>query len=193
MAEDETIFFPSAEAFRAWLAEHGGREDALWVGFHRKGTGVPSMTWAESVDEALCFGWIDSVRHKVDDGRYRNRFTRRRAGSNWSKRNIERVAALKAEGRMEPPGLAAYEGRSEERSGTYSFERGEPAVLPVEYQRRLEGNAEAWTFFQAQPAGYRNVSLHWVMSAKREETRERRLQTLIDDAAAGLRIKELGR
>ena len=193
MAEDETIFFPSAEAFRAWLAEHGGREDALWVGFHRKGTGVPSMTWAESVDEALCFGWIDSVRHKVDDGRYRNRFTRRRAGSNWSKRNIERVAALKAEGRMEPPGLAAYEGRSEERTGVYSFERGEPAVLPVEYQRRLKGNAEAWAFFQAQPAGYRNVSLHWVMSAKREETRERRLQTLIDDAAAGLKIKELRR
>jgi uncharacterized protein YdeI (YjbR/CyaY-like superfamily) len=190
---DGTTYFATPEDFGAWLTQHGAERDLLWVGFHRQETGVPSMTWHEAVDEALGHGWIDGVRQRVDEhGRYRQRFTPRRPGSNWSKRNVDRVEALTAEGRMTAAGRAAFEAR-DGRVAPYSFERDQPAVLPPEYQRRLEANEDAWTFFQAQPPGYRNISQHWVMSAKREETRERRLQTLIDDAANGLRIKLLRR
>jgi uncharacterized protein YdeI (YjbR/CyaY-like superfamily) len=191
---DGTLFFSSAEEFGAWLEDHASSDDVLWVGFHRKDTGVPSMTWEQSVDEALCHGWIDGLRQKVDDDRFRIRFTRRRDGSRWSQRNIDRVAALSSEGRMTPRGLAAYEARSDERSGaSTSAMTAAPPELPPEYEARLRENADAWSFLEDQPPGYRNLALHWVMDAKREQTRDRRLQRLIDDAANGLRIKELRR
>lgn len=191
---DGTSFFASAGEFRDWLRGHGESEDVLWVGYHRKETGVPSMTWAESVDEALCFGWIDGLRQKVDGERYRVRFTRRRPGSAWSKRNIERVEALNADGRMTVHGLATFEARSEERSGGSVAERSSsPPDLPAAYAERLHADATAWEFLQAQPPSYRNVALHWVMDAKREVTRLRRLETLIEDAANGQRIKPLRR
>lgn len=194
MRVDEATFFATPADFRAWLAEHGASEDQLWVGYHRKGTGTPSIVWAESVDEALCYGWIDGRRRKIDDERYCVRFTPRRPISKWSKRNIERVETLIADGRMTDRGLAAYEARTDERSGgSVAAMSSAPPSLPPEYERMLRDNREAWRFLEGQPPSYRNVALHWVMDAKRESTRERRLKTLIEDAENGLRIKALRR
>jgi len=162
------------------------------VGFRKKATGKPSITWPESVDEALCYGWIDGIRKSIDDEAYMIRFTPRRTGSIWSRVNLERVAALIAEGRMAAAGLAAYEARDPKKSGIYSFERAE-ARLSREQEREFKRNEEAWRFWRAQPPGYRKQATWWVVSAKREETRARRLARLIDDSANGLRIKELRR
>ena len=185
-------FFPTPADFRRWLAEHHDSERELWVGFYKKGTGRPSITWPESVDEALCFGWIDGLRKSVDVEAYMIRFTPRRTGSNWSKVNLERAAALIAEGRMAPAGMAAYEAYDLERSGRYSFEQDEAHLSP-EQERQFKKRRGAWAFWSAQPRGYRKQAVWWVSSAKREETRARRLATLIDDSANGLRIKELRR
>ena len=184
---DETIFFSSPLDFGAWLAEHGTGEDELWVGIWKQNSGESSLSWAESIDEALCHGWIDGVRQTVDDQRYRIRFTLRRSGSRWSAKNLARVEELTAEGRMGPAGIAAYEARPRERAP----ERVEE--LSPELEERLEASGEAWAFFQAQPPGYRRTSIGWVMDAKREETRVRRLETLIEDSADGIRIKPLRR
>ncbi len=186
-------FFATPEKFRSWLRFHHDSEPELIVGYYKKATGVASVDWEQSRDEALCFGWIDGVRRRLDDRSFTVRFTPRRPGSIWSRVNIERVEALEAEGRMTEAGRAAYAMRREDRSGVYSFENKEQAVLPVEYERRLRANEAAAEFFYAQPAGYRKTAIHLVISAKREETRERRLQALIADSAAGLRIKQLRR
>jgi uncharacterized protein YdeI (YjbR/CyaY-like superfamily) len=151
------------------------------------------MTWPESVDEALCFGWIDGVRKRIDAERYTIRFTPRRPGSIWSAVNVGRVAALTEEGRMRPAGLAAFAARREDRSGIYSYEQREQAVLPAAYEKRLRAERRAWKWFEAQPKGYRRDAIRWVMTAKREETRERRLATLIEASAAGRRIAPLRR
>lgn len=184
----DVTYFDSPAAFRAWLQQHHDHRDVLWVGFWKKSTGRPSLSWEESVDEALCFGWIDGIRKRIDDDAYTIRFTPRRDGSVWSLRNMKRYEALDAEGRVAPPGAAAYERRTEERSGVYSFEQDAPPELSEEYLARLEANAEAWADWQGRPPGYRRLVSHWVMSAKREATRERRLATLIEDSAAGRKI-----
>jgi uncharacterized protein YdeI (YjbR/CyaY-like superfamily) len=160
---------------------------------YKKGSGRPSITWPEAVDEALCYGWIDGIRKSIDDTRYKNRFTPRRKGSNWSDVNIARVAALTKEGRMRPTGLAAFEARVPEKSGVYSFEQREAVTLGETFEHRFRQNAKAWAFFESQAPYYRRVATFWVMSAKQEATRERRLAALIDDSAAGRRIGPMRR
>jgi uncharacterized protein YdeI (YjbR/CyaY-like superfamily) len=185
-------FFRSAADFRRWLAGHHDARDELWVGYWKKASGRPSMTWPESVDEALCFGWIDGIRKSIDDEAYMIRFTPRRPGSVWSRVNLERVAALDAAGRMTPAGAAVYEARDPKKAGVYSFEREDARLAPAQ-ERAFKRNREAWAFWTAQPPGYRKLATHWVASAKREETRAGRLARLIEDSAQGLRIKELRR
>jgi uncharacterized protein YdeI (YjbR/CyaY-like superfamily) len=187
------IFFESPEQFRAWLEEHHETEAELIVGYYRKRTGRPSMTWQQSVDEALCFGWIDGIRRGIDDDSYTIRFTPRKATSNWSSVNIARVAELEREGRMRPAGRAAFERRSAARSGIYSYEQRQAARLDAEQQREFEANAAAWAFFSEQPPGYRRTATHWVVNAKRPDTRAKRLATLIADSAAGRRLRHLTR
>lgn len=179
----EPTFFATPEALRVWL--HANHESApdLWVGFHKVGSGKPSITWPQSVDEALCVGWIDGVRKRIDENRYVIRFTPRRPGSNWSAVNIKRMGELLAEGRVLPAGKAAFDRRRDDRSAIYSYEQRKAAELPEEYQQRFRQNAAAWEFFQSQPPWYRRTAAHWVTSAKKEETREKRLATLIDDSA----------
>ena len=191
------MFFSSPAEFEAWLEAHdpAGAPQAseLWVGFHKKGSGIPSMTWPEAVDEALCFGWIDGVRKSIDETSYVIRFTPRKARSIWSAVNIKRVPELLAEGRMRPAGLKAYATRAEEKSGIYSYEQRETVELADADERQFRANHSAWDFFQAQAPSYRKAAIWWVVSAKREQTRQRRLAALIDDSAAGRRIASLTR
>jgi uncharacterized protein YdeI (YjbR/CyaY-like superfamily) len=181
------IYFESPAAFRQWLAANHADEKELLVGFHRKETGRPSLTWPESVDEALCFGWIDGVRNRVDGTRYTIRFTPRRKTSIWSAINIARVAELRKQGRMQPAGLAAFEARDEKKSAIYAYEN-RPRALAPEYEKVLRRDKAARAFFEAQPPGYRKLCAFWVMSARKEETRQKRLAKLIADSAAGKRI-----
>jgi uncharacterized protein YdeI (YjbR/CyaY-like superfamily) len=187
----EPRFFATPDEFRAWLEEHHSTASAVLVGFHKKGTGRPSMTWTESVREALCFGWIDGIRRSLGDESYTIRFTPRKARSNWSSLNVRHVEELIREGRMTPAGLAAYEARTPERTGVYAFEQRHSARLGREQEERFRADAKAWEFFQTQPPSYRQTAIYWVLSAKREETRERRLAQLIEDSAAGRRIAQL--
>ncbi|MEA2398505.1 MAG: hypothetical protein QOK25_2061 [Thermoleophilaceae bacterium] len=186
-------FFKEPDEFRAWLEEHHAEASELLVGFHKKGSGRPSITWPESVDQALCFGWIDGVRRSIDDESYTIRFTPRKKKSTWSAVNIARVAELTERGLMRPAGLAAFEARSAERSGIYAYEQRKTAKLDAAQEKRLRANAKAWDFFQAQPPWYRRTATWWVISAKREETRERRLATLIEDSENGRRLARLTR
>ena len=162
------------------------------MGFYKTHTGKRAMTWSESVDQALCFGWIDGRANSIDEDRYMQRFTPRKPGSNWSKINVEKVAKLTDAGLMRPAGLAAFERRTVDRTGVYSFERGN-AELPPEFEERLRANAAAAEYFDSRPPWYRRTATHWVVSAKREETRLRRLAQLIEDSANGLDIKPLRR
>jgi uncharacterized protein YdeI (YjbR/CyaY-like superfamily) len=189
----EPIFFASPEEFYAWLEEHHETESEVYVGYYKTRTGKRGMSWSEAVDQALCFGWIDTRSNSIDEDRYMQRFTPRKPGSNWSKINVEKVAKLKEAGLMRPAGLAAFERRSEANTGVYSFERNGEAVLPAEYEQRLRANAAAAEYFDSRPPWYRRTAIHLVVSAKREETRERRLAQLIDDSAAGRDIKQLRR
>lgn len=184
------VFFESPTAFRAWLSKNHASRTELWVGFHRKSTGRPSITWPESVDEALCFGWIDGLRKSYDEQSYVIRFTPRRSGSIWSTRNVTRIEALIEEGRVAAPGLAAWRNRDVEKTGVYSFER-ETAELGAARERELRKNRKAWTFFQSQPPGYRKQCAWWIISAKREATRSRRLAILVECSEAGERIPPL--
>ena len=186
-------FFANPAEFRAWLEAHHADARELWVGFYKKGTGRPSVTWPKAVDQALCFGWIDGVRIGIDAERYANRFTPRAARSTWSAVNIKRVGELIEQGLMRPAGLKAFEARTEENSGIYSYEQGDNAALGDEFERRFQANEVAWRFFQAQPPGYRRTAIWWVVSAKKEETRHRRLATRIDDSAHGRTIALLTR
>ena len=189
----EPRFFATPDEFRSWLEEHHANETELLVGFHKKSTGRPTMTWTESVREALCFGWIDGVRRSLADDSYTIRFTPRKPRSIWSKRNVAHVEELIREGRMTPAGLAAYEGRTPERTGVYSFENRSSARFEPDQEKRFRAARAAWDFFQAQPPSYRKTATYWVVSAKRPETRSRRLDTLIADSAAGRRIALLTR
>jgi uncharacterized protein YdeI (YjbR/CyaY-like superfamily) len=185
------IFFASSDEFRAWLEEHHATATELLVGFHKKSTGRPTMTWTEAVREALCFGWIDGIRRSLGDESYTIRFTPRNPRSNWSSLNVRHVEELIREGRMTPAGLAAYGSRTAERTGVYAFEQRHSARLDREQQERFRADPKAWEFFQDQPASYRQTAIYWVVSAKREETRARRLATLISDSAAGRRLAQL--
>jgi uncharacterized protein YdeI (YjbR/CyaY-like superfamily) len=186
---DEPAFFPTPSAFRQWLARNHERATELWVGYYRKDSGRPSITWPESVDEALCFGWIDGIRKKIDNESYKIRFTPRRAKkSTWSAVNIARVAVLTGEGRMQPAGVAAFARREESNSARYSFENRESAKLSADDEREFRRDPVAWEFFQRQPAGYRRLAAWWVISAKRPETQRTRLQRLIVESHEGRRV-----
>jgi uncharacterized protein YdeI (YjbR/CyaY-like superfamily) len=189
----EPIFFEKPADLRAWLEKNHETEPELIVGAYRKATGKPSVTWPEIVGEALCFGWIDGIRRGIDDESWSIRLTPRKPTSNWSSVNIRRVAELEKEGRMTPAGRAAFEKRREERSGIYSYERRKSAKLPQEQESEFRANEAAYAFFQSQPPGYRQTAIHWVVSAKREETRRKRLATLIEDSANGRRLRQLTR
>jgi uncharacterized protein YdeI (YjbR/CyaY-like superfamily) len=182
------VFFENAEDFRAWLAAHAHKATELLVGFHKVGTGNPCMTWSESVDQALCYGWIDGVRKRVDDATYTIRFTPRKAGSIWSAVNIDKVATLREQGLMMPAGEAAFAQRSEDRSRVYSHERETPAELSPEDLARFRRHKAAWAFFEACPPGARKRMLHVVTSAKKPETRAARLDRLIAACAEGRRL-----
>ena len=188
----EPIYFSSPAEFRAWLEQNFDRTEVQWVGFYKKHTGIPSMAWTEAVDEALCFGWIDGLRHTVDDQRYKIRFTPRRPGSMWSKVNIEKMKALKAAGLLHPAGLAVYDEDAEKKSEAYSNER-EKASLPPEFISQLQANELAWEYFTEKLApGYKKNSVYWVMKAKQPSTRQRRLEILIASCEAGQKIPVLG-
>jgi uncharacterized protein YdeI (YjbR/CyaY-like superfamily) len=189
---DDPVFFPTPADFRAWLKEHHGKAPALWVGYHRKAAGKPSVTWEETVDEALCVGWIDGLRRSLGPDAYAIRFTPRRPRSVWSRRNIERVQALAAEGRMRKAGLDAYAHRDAHADSGYAV-GDRPEELPEAMRAEFRKHPEAWAFYRAQPPGYRKQTTAWVTTAKREATRQRRLATLIEDSGCGLRIKPLRR
>jgi uncharacterized protein YdeI (YjbR/CyaY-like superfamily) len=189
----EPTTFERPQDFRAWLEQHHDSEAELWVGYHKKGSRKPSMTWPESVDEALCFGWIDGIRKRVDAERYMIRFTPRRARSIWSAVNIARVAVLTEEGRMRPAGIRAFEARREDRSGIYSYEQRDGAKLDPAFEKRFRAKKRAWASFEAMPKSYRQAAIRWVMTAKKQQTRERRLATLIESAAAGRTVPPLTR
>lgn len=178
-------FFATPEDFRRWLADHHDTATELIVGFYKKGSGKPSITWPESVDEALSFGWIDGVRRSISEEAYCIRFTPRKTSSIWSAVNVARVAALEELGRMTEAGRRAFAAREAARTGVYSHERDAPPRLSPADETRFRGHAAAAEFFDAQPPWYRRTALHWVISAKREETRQRRLDQLIVDSAAG--------
>jgi uncharacterized protein YdeI (YjbR/CyaY-like superfamily) len=186
------IYFSSPQDFYDWLEENHKTADEVYVGYYKKATNQPSLTWSEAVDQALCFGWIDGRVNRIDDDRHMQRFTPRRPGSNWSKINVEKVAKLREAGLMRPAGIAAFERRTDDKTGVYSFER-ENATLPPEYEARLRANTAAAGYFDSRPPWYRRTAIHLVMSAKREETRLRRLAQLIEDSAAGRDIKQLRR
>jgi uncharacterized protein YdeI (YjbR/CyaY-like superfamily) len=182
-------YFRSPAEFRAWLERHHATADVLWVGFYKVGSGKLSMTWPESVDEALCFGWIDGVRKSVDELRYVIRFSPRKPGSVWSSVNIKRARELIDRALMRPAGLKAFETRKENKSGIYSYEQRR-AELEEPYSRLLAKNEAAWRFFQSQPPYYRKVVSWWIVSAKKEETRLKRLEKLIAHSVRGERIPE---
>jgi uncharacterized protein YdeI (YjbR/CyaY-like superfamily) len=181
----EPTFFATPADFRAWLERHHESHSELIVGFHKRGSGRPSITWPEAVDQALCFGWIDGVRRRIDDASYSIRFTPRKARSTWSAVNIRRMKELVDEGLVAPAGMAAFERRADDRSAIYSYEQRKAARLEPDQERRLRADERAWAFFEAQPPSYRRAAIHWVTSAKKPETRDRRLAQLIECSAAG--------
>jgi uncharacterized protein YdeI (YjbR/CyaY-like superfamily) len=186
-------FFATPADFRAWLEAHHETNQELWVGYYKKGSGRPSLTWPESVDEALCFGWIDGVRKSIDEVSYTIRFTPRKPGSTWSAVNIKRVEALTAMGLMRPAGLTAFAERVEEKSGIYAYEQRQVAELSEAQDAQFRANPTAWEFFQSQAPSYRRAAVWWVASAKKEETRQKRLATLIADSAQGRTVPPLTR
>lgn len=185
-------FFATPADWRKWLEANHERETEVLVGFHKKDSGRPSITWPESVDGALCFGWIDGVRRSIDASSYTIRFTPRRRRSIWSKVNVKRAEELIALGLMQPAGLRAFEARQQVRSGVYSFEQ-EAIGFGKNQEREFKKNKDAWRFFQSQAPWYRRTATYWVISAKREETKARRLKILIEDSSAGRKIGPLTR
>jgi len=175
----EPRFFRDAVTLRRWFARHHASANELWLGYWKIGSGRASVTWPESVDEALCVGWIDGVRKRLDEHSYVIRFSPRKASSIWSAVNVKRVAALDAEGRMRDAGLAAFAARRENRVGVYSFEQ-RSVELPVPYALLLKANRQAWAHFEARAPSYRKAVMWWIVSAKQEATRQRRLAQLIE-------------
>jgi uncharacterized protein YdeI (YjbR/CyaY-like superfamily) len=187
----DPIHFSSPAELRDWFDANHETASELWLGSFKKATGKASVTWSEAVDEALCVGWIDSIRYSLDAERSAQRFTPRRKGSNWSAVNIAKVAELTAQGRMRPAGLAAFEARSEARSAIYSYEQRHLAKLEPAEEAAFRANETAWDWFSARSPSYRRTATYWVVTAKRPETRARRLATLIEDSAAGRTVAPL--
>jgi Uncharacterized protein conserved in bacteria len=181
------VFFTDATEFRSWLQRHYETTTELWVGFYKKASDKPTITWPESVDQALCFGWIDGIRQRVDHDSYAIRFTPRRKNSVWSDINTRRARSLIADGKFQTAGLKAFQARRKNKSGIYSYEQ-RPKDLEEPYRSALTKHGAAWTFFQAQPPSYRRTIAWWIVSAKREETRQDRLQKLIKSCAKGKRL-----
>ena len=180
-------FFATPALFRTWLEKNHATADELIVGFYKKASGKKSITYAEALDEALCFGWIDGVKRSLNETSYTQRFTPRRARSIWSLVNVKHVERLKKEGRMHPSGIAAYEQRDPKRTGIYAFENA-PLEISQEYEREFRKTKGAWEYFQTYPPYLKKTVSYWVMSAKKEETRTARLQKLIESCAKGERI-----
>lgn len=193
MPVTKPTYFATPAAWRAWLEQHHASKAELVVGFYKRGSGRPSITWPESVDQALCFGWIDGVRRSIDETRYTIRFTPRNARSTWSTVNIKRMGQLVELGLVHATGLAAFAARDAKRSGIYAYEARQRAAFDATASRRFKANAAAWTFFSGQAPWYRRTATFWVVSAKREATRASRLETLIAHSAAGRRLPGLDR
>ena len=185
---EDAIFFETPEELRAWLEKRHATASELWVGYYKKATGHRSLTWSQVVDEALCFGWIDGKLQRIDEHRHRQRLTPRRRNSNWSAINIAKVAELRAQGRMTPAGEAAFAARRDDRAAVYSYERRHEAAFDAEQEAAFRANASAWEWFAAQSPSYRSTVAFWVLSAKRPETRARRLATLIECSANEQRV-----
>jgi uncharacterized protein YdeI (YjbR/CyaY-like superfamily) len=189
----EPVFFASPDELRAWFDEHHETEPELLVGYHKKAAKKPTVKHSQAIDQALCYGWIDSVGRRIDDERWQVRFTPRRTGSVWSKVNIDKVAELTAQGLMRPAGVQAYEQRRPDRVAVYSYEQPEGAELDAGQLERVRAVPEAWAWFDRQSASYKKAAAHWVTSAKRADTRERRLTQLITDSADGNPVPPLRR
>ncbi len=185
-------YFEDPASLREWFEQHHDTERELILGYYKVATGRASVTWSESVDQAICFGWIDGVRRTIDEQRYCIRFTPRRAGSIWSAVNIRKVRELKKQGLMTQPGLDAWAARSRQRSVRYAYEQGNVQLDPA-YEKKLRANAKAWAYFESLAPSYRKPSVWWVMSAKQEKTRLRRLDILIDCSSKGTKIPSLVR
>jgi len=188
----EILYFESSRGFRRWLQAGQRLVREIWVGFYKRTSGQPSITYAEAVEEALCFGWIDGVRRSVNKDAYTVRFTPRKARSQWSAVNLRRAEQLISSGRMRPAGLKAFAGAKDQRR-TYSYEQRRQAALDSASERHFRRNRQAWAFLQAQPPWYRRTTIFWVISAKREDTRKKRLETLIADSERGRLVKPLRR
>lgn len=184
------IFFKNADEFRKWLEKNHLQENELLVGFWKVKTGKPSITWSESVDEAICFGWIDGVRKSIDEDSYTIRFTPRKPTSIWSAINIKKVEELAALKKMKPAGIAAFEKRKAHKSAIYSYEKA-PEKLSEDFLQQFKANKAAWKYFEAMPPSYRKPAIHWVMTAKQENTRIKRMSELINDSANGKKVKSL--
>lgn len=191
MPEPNNIkIFKDAAALRKWFETNHAKKDELWLCYYKKGSGKKSVSYVESVDQALCYGWIDGITKGIDEEKYCQRFTPRRKNSIWSAVNIKKMEALIASKQMMPAGLKVFNERNPERANLYSFEQ-DKHELPAKYLKKFKSNKKAWANFEAMPNFYRKQAIWWVVSAKREETKERRLATLIDDSANGLRIKSM--
>ena len=186
-------FFSTPSAWRAWLKANHAQVKELWVGFYKKDSGRPSITWPESVDGALCFGWIDGRRQGIDGISYKIRFTPRKPGSSWSAININRAQELVQLGLMQPAGSKAFQARTQEKSETYSYEQRNETKLSAAYQRQFRAQGKAWTFFREQAPWYQRTATWWVMSAKGEDTRLRRLATLIENSGSARLVPPLRR
>jgi uncharacterized protein YdeI (YjbR/CyaY-like superfamily) len=189
----DVLFLPTPDDFRAWFEANHDQATEQWVGYYKKASGKPSITWEQSVDQALCFGWIDGIRKSIDGESYKIRFTPRKARSTWSSVNIKRVGELTDLGLMKPAGLKAFEQRTEDNSNIYAYEQRHKIKLDEAYEQQLKANEKAWTFFQSQAPWYQRGAVHWVMSAKRDETKLKRLAALIEDSANGRTIAPLSR
>jgi uncharacterized protein YdeI (YjbR/CyaY-like superfamily) len=186
-------FFPTPAQFRAWLKANHKRQQELWVGFYKKDSGLPSITWPESVDVALCYGWIDGIRKSLDEKSYMVRFTPRKERSKWSAVNLKRVRELIDSGLMHPAGLKAFTERKQASPGEYSYEQRNKIEFNSTQEKQFRANEKAWTFYQSQPNWYRKTSLWWIMSAKKQETRQKRLHQLIQSSEEGKTIAPLTR
>ena len=187
---DDLHFFPTPADFRLWLEKNHDKFDELWVAYFKKATGKPSITWTESVEQALCFGWIDGIRYKVDEEVYKIRFTPRKTGSHWSRVNVDHVRNLKKKGLMHASGLSAFNKRKKEKTAQATYEKGEIKMDPS-YEKQIKSNKAAWEYYQQLTPSVRKQYVGWVMSAKKEETRINRLTTLIDSSAKGKLIPPL--
>jgi uncharacterized protein YdeI (YjbR/CyaY-like superfamily) len=181
-------FFPNPAAFRQWLHKHHSKETELYLGLYKKGSGKVNISWSEAVDEALCYGWIDGRANGIDEESWMIRFTPRKPNSIWSNVNIKKIEALTAAGKMMPAGIAAYEKRKADKIGIYAMEQPPVKLLPA-WEKEFKANKIAWGYFNAQAPSYKRIALHWVMSAKQETTRRKRMTELISDSEAGMKIK----